>query len=714
MSILDISLTAGMRGNLLALKNNSVKIDRTQERLATGKNVNSALDNPTNFFASQAALNRASDLNNFKDGIKEAIQVIKTADIGMVAMTSIFKQASAIADSAKQASSLSALGQLAEQFNNMRKQVDDLSADSSYRGTDLLRRQDLTVALGSNSTLTIQGSDATSSGFDNMTNGLNVETASMDPLNIVDPNTVTTSTGNIKQDGQLTISNNNVPNIDSWLGATGVKFQAIISQDTSITTSPALSDGRIIQSQITDNIGVAEYGTSGFQVYRDTSVVETTGTGFTAGTYLLDTNAASQYIGSLQSSGSKAWMTLEKSPGIIFANVPHGVNGSLTPPPTINNSAVVTQFLDTPSAYSLPSFVFDSATQQWSQNFPSGPPINLIQNGTPPTSLGLDLDGSGNPAVTINLSGSWSNNDQIQIGLSNWTSSDPNVKVLGYAGSGYLTGNMQTGLIDHNGLSIFVGGANPTSFQLNLTTDELNIPNGTILKLSVNVSAWKTTDPSIILNQPTGTGSMTADLNSDGKNDIQLQLPTDGINGAKWLSTETINVATTGPFRTTDPSVTLKYNDSAKTIGMRLNGNTGSPDITINLSSNWAVNNLATSALGNGDSINLTVDGRHRWAKSDGSPNTGGMDLSLQEIDDAINTLRMNSVKNSSGLSILNARNEFISNIANVLITGADNLTLADMNQEGANMLMLQTRQSLSVTSLSLASQASQSVMKLF
>jgi flagellin len=52
--------------------------------------------------------------------------------------------------------------------------------------------------------------------------------------------------------------------------------------------------------------------------------------------------------------------------------------------------------------------------------------------------------------------------------------------------------------------------------------------------------------------------------------------------------------------------------------------------------------------------------------------------------------------------------------MGDILETGADNLTLADMNEEGANMLMLQTRQSLGITSLGLGSQAAQSVMRLF
>ena len=50
----------------------------------------------------------------------------------------------------------------------------------------------------------------------------------------------------------------------------------------------------------------------------------------------------------------------------------------------------------------------------------------------------------------------------------------------------------------------------------------------------------------------------------------------------------------------------------------------------------------------------------------------------------------------------------------NVLTQGSDSLTLADMNEEGANMLMLQTRQSLGTTALSLSAQAAQSVLKLF
>ena len=91
-----------------------------------------------------------------------------------------------------------------------------------------------------------------------------------------------------------------------------------------------------------------------------------------------------------------------------------------------------------------------------------------------------------------------------------------------------------------------------------------------------------------------------------------------------------------------------------------------------------------------------------------------GITKSENQLETGMNTLRVNSAALSSSLSVVAVRQDFTQQMISTLQTGSDNLTLADMNQEGANMLMLQTRQSLGVTSLSMASQASQSVMRLF
>ena len=80
----------------------------------------------------------------------------------------------------------------------------------------------------------------------------------------------------------------------------------------------------------------------------------------------------------------------------------------------------------------------------------------------------------------------------------------------------------------------------------------------------------------------------------------------------------------------------------------------------------------------------------------------------------ALTTLRSESKTFGSNLSTVQARQDFTKAMINTLTTGADNLTLADTNEEGANLLALQTRQSLSTTALSLAAQADQNVLRLF
>jgi len=83
-------------------------------------------------------------------------------------------------------------------------------------------------------------------------------------------------------------------------------------------------------------------------------------------------------------------------------------------------------------------------------------------------------------------------------------------------------------------------------------------------------------------------------------------------------------------------------------------------------------------------------------------------------LDAALGMLRTASQTLSSNLSVVTARFEFTQNMINTLNTGADNLTLADMNEESANMLMLQTRQALGTSSLGMASDAAQAILRLF
>lgn len=97
----DISLTASMRSNLLSLQNTSSLMDRTQERLATGKKVNSAMDGPSSYYTARSLNNRASDLNSLLDSMGQGISTIKAANEGVESITSFVEQAKAVANSAR-------------------------------------------------------------------------------------------------------------------------------------------------------------------------------------------------------------------------------------------------------------------------------------------------------------------------------------------------------------------------------------------------------------------------------------------------------------------------------------------------------------------------------------------------------------------------------------------------------------------------------------
>ena len=101
-------------------------------------------------------------------------------------------------------------------------------------------------------------------------------------------------------------------------------------------------------------------------------------------------------------------------------------------------------------------------------------------------------------------------------------------------------------------------------------------------------------------------------------------------------------------------------------------------------------------------------------ASTDSFQDDASITAALGELDTAISTLRQQASTFGSNLSVVEVRQDFTKNLINTLETGAANLTIADTNEEGANLLALQTRQQLSSVALSLASQADQNVLRLF
>jgi flagellin-like hook-associated protein FlgL len=98
-----IVLSAAVRQNLLSLQATASLLSTTQNRLATGNKVNSALDNPTNFFTAQGLDNRASDINNLLDSIGNGVQVLQAANTGITSLQKLVDTAKSIANQVLQA-----------------------------------------------------------------------------------------------------------------------------------------------------------------------------------------------------------------------------------------------------------------------------------------------------------------------------------------------------------------------------------------------------------------------------------------------------------------------------------------------------------------------------------------------------------------------------------------------------------------------------------
>jgi flagellin len=151
----DIILSASVRSNLLQLQQTSDLITQTENRLATGKKVSSALDNANSFFTAQGLDTRANNLSSLLDSMSNGINTIQAANNGISSITKLVQSAQAIVSQAQQANNTTTQAALATQFNSVLTQIGELAGDSGFNGVNLLGGNTLTVTLnesGSSST----------------------------------------------------------------------------------------------------------------------------------------------------------------------------------------------------------------------------------------------------------------------------------------------------------------------------------------------------------------------------------------------------------------------------------------------------------------------------------------------------------------------------------------------------------------------------------
>ena len=171
-----VSLSEAVRGNLLTLQRTARSIDQTQTRLSTGLKVNSAVDDAAAYFTARALDNRASDLDGLKSNIDLAISTIQAAIDGIDAITDLVQQAKGLASNAKATGDTNERSTLAVQFNALLGQINFVTNDSGFNGTNLLKStpDNLDVVFNEDNTsnLTITGLDTTTA-----TTGINLAVA---------------------------------------------------------------------------------------------------------------------------------------------------------------------------------------------------------------------------------------------------------------------------------------------------------------------------------------------------------------------------------------------------------------------------------------------------------------------------------------------------------------------------------------------------------
>jgi flagellin len=169
MSNNSVTLSSSMSKCLYSLQSATALMSQTQEKLSTGKKVNSALDDPINYFAAQEHTQRATDLQARKDSMSEGIQTIKAADEGVSAILDLIDSAKSLAQSALSSTDESSVQDYVDQFNDLLGQIDDLASDSDYSGVNLLGGSSQTLDIffdeSNSSSITLTGIDGSSAGL---------------------------------------------------------------------------------------------------------------------------------------------------------------------------------------------------------------------------------------------------------------------------------------------------------------------------------------------------------------------------------------------------------------------------------------------------------------------------------------------------------------------------------------------------------------------
>ncbi|HVY98736.1 MAG TPA: hypothetical protein VHA35_04500 [Dongiaceae bacterium] len=744
MATNDIQLTAGIRSNLLLLQTTTSLMDRTQTRLATGNKINTALDGPVAYFAAKGLNQRADDLSALKDSIGQSISTIQAADTAATKIDDLVEQAKALTTTAYQnlgsdANSVALRKSLSDQFNTILRQIDKLAQDSTYQGKNLLigsgirldatsssksatnalpgisgstvtnvtKTDSYVVTASGNGEISANASDVANAerdrGISNLSiTGFQSKTAgNFDPITIRyaggigKDKTFTVTEGDVTVTKTFTVaqwnaakSTNQVLNFDTqFASGTHINFDINFDQIDDVPDTDGVGTSTI-EKLVDINMGVANFNGVGQNIVRSGSNLlgqqkladGENAWSFDTGTVRMDVNENTI----LQSAAYDATV------GPAYGRAAGAISGT----PDVPIAGIQNDFTYTVTATASPAnFDFTSGHFTTYATTVQGPntaqTVNVNADGTftfnsiadNSQDVSINFLRSGLNGITVASASDATDVEATKVLLGGVASaSDVSVSsISGLAGNlgHHLTIQMKTDsvsstftLSDGYGGQATVTGTQATSQTLTFTITG-GVNSGAVLVLSTGATSL------------TADASGTLTLNAIGQFTAPDELRFD-VRAAQAGFTSTLNT-----IQVTDGT-------DANNLTVQLN-ETNTTQITV------VSQNLQTDGQG------LQIDfAQNAWL------DRADIDNSLAMLDAAKIKLQGSASALNNNLDIITTRLDYTKAFADVLSEGANKLIQADQNEEGANMLQLQTRQQLGTISLSLANQAQQAILRLF
>ncbi|SDJ76835.1 Flagellin FlgL [Bradyrhizobium sp. Rc2d] len=742
-----IVLSASVRQNLLSLQSTADLLATTQNRLSTGKSVNSALDNPTNFFTAQSLDNRASDINNLLDGIANGVQVLQAANTGLTSLQKLIDSAKSIANQALQ-TTVGYSSKSSVSTTIAGATAADLRGTTSFASAVANSNVLYSGAAGG---VTAATSGATLGGIQGTDTGtvINAATTGASLLNGTatagDANAGVAAGDTLTVNGKtVTFAAGDVPTTTptglTRVAATGITTGNVYT-DTSGNVTVYL--GSATKAAVGDVLtaidlasGVQSNVAGTLTVNSSQTISSVNGSGALV---LKSTNGSDLTVTGKADILNKLGLTTATGAGNVSATAARTtssatVSSLVTSGSTLNVDGHVITFKDapTPSAASLGATLGvsgnvvtdgDGNSTVYLQSGTIADVLKAIDFATGVQTFTLNGSGSGTLATAAGQTAS-SINTSGQLKISTGVNADLSITGTGNALSVFgLAGNTGTASAFTAARTSGIGGIAGktltfTAFNggtaVNVTFGDGT--NGTVKTLDQLNSQLQANNLAATID---ANGQLTITASNDYASSTIGSATAGGAIGGTITSTLTFTTASTPVqdvvAQSTRANLVSQYNNILNQI------DTTSVDSSFN-----GVNLL------NGDQLKLVFDetGKSSLNITGVTYNSKGLGLAsltvgvdfidnaatnrvLTNLNAASSTLRSEASALGSNLSVVQIRQDFNKNLINVLQTGSSNLTLADTNVEAANSQALSTRQSIAVSALSLANTSQQSVLQL-